>query len=76
MDLIEAGNLARRILQDQLAGEEVDDLGLEEIEFDQTGKAWRATVWFSPGPDRAKRLRQITIPDADADNTVLSITNP
>ncbi len=43
----EAIAIAKQYVEDTFAGEKIFDIGLEEIEFDESGGAWSITVGFS-----------------------------
>jgi hypothetical protein len=47
MDVREAVNLARRHVLDLFGSEEISNLGLEEVEFDDASGVWNITVGFS-----------------------------
>jgi hypothetical protein len=77
MEVKQAVAQAKTWLLDTLADESPSNLGLEEVEFDEHGNAWKVTLGFSrpwnsvrnaltavtgePGPRRAYRV--ITVDD-------------
>ena len=46
MDVKEAVAVAKTYLIDLYVGEEIADVGLEEVEFDQMSKQWSVTIGF------------------------------
>ena len=47
MDVKEAVQAARLHIVDLFAGEEITNVGLEEVEFDDRVDAWKVTIGFS-----------------------------
>ncbi len=47
MDVKEASRRAKEYVIDIYSGEEIYNVGLEEIEFDELSSAWKITVGFS-----------------------------
>ena len=47
MDLKEAAQTAREYLGDLFASEEIVNMGLEEVEFDEMAAVWKITLSFS-----------------------------
>ena len=47
MEVKEAVQVAKEYLRDLFEGEEVDYVGLEEVEFDNASNEWKVTVGFS-----------------------------
>lgn len=47
MDVKEAVNQAKRYVAQLFADEQIVNLGLEEVEFDDAGPTWSVTVGFS-----------------------------
>ncbi len=60
MDVKEAVHTAKTYVAELFANEGVSNLGLEEVEFDEAGGAWKVTVGFSRPWDR------IAVPSAIA----------
>lgn len=54
LDMKEAAGLAKGYIADLFAPEEITNVGLEEVEFDQEAGNWRVTVGFSRPWDRVK----------------------
>ena len=87
MDVKEAVFTAKSYVADLFEGEEVADVGLEEVKFDEHQGSWVVTVGFSrpwdisrnavatmlrdKGPSRSYKVIQI----ADADGSVLSLSD-
>ncbi|WP_206454506.1 hypothetical protein [Aurantimonas marina] len=78
MDAKEAARLAKKYLTELFADEEVFNLGLEEISFDDRNGAWNITLGFSRewnvprnilsplgGPSPSRDYRIVTIRDSD-----------
>jgi hypothetical protein len=60
MNAREAAAVAKKYVKEILADEEPTDVGLEEIEFDDTKGAWNITIGFSrPWNSPRKGLAQI-----------------
>ena len=47
MDVKEAIGIAKQYVSDVFSGEHVSDLGLEEVEFDDSSNTWSVTLGFS-----------------------------
>jgi hypothetical protein len=47
MDVKDAVVVAKKWVQDILADEDVQNVGLEEVEYDEEDRAWHVTVGFS-----------------------------
>ncbi len=47
MDVKQAARTARDYITDLFADENVQNIGLEEVEFDDIGKIWNITIGFS-----------------------------
>ena len=47
MDLKEAAESAREYVSDLFASEEITNIGLEEVEFDEMAAVWKITLSFS-----------------------------
>ena len=47
MDVKEAVQAAKSYIIDLFGGEEISNVGLEEVEFDDLGGAWKVTIGFS-----------------------------
>ncbi len=47
MNVKEAVRAANKYITELFADEEVQDLGLEEVVFDETANAWKITIGFS-----------------------------
>ena len=56
MDVREAAQTARDYLVDLFAGEQITDVGLEEVEFDDLSNDWMITIGFSRPWDQKKSL--------------------
>jgi hypothetical protein len=54
LDMKEAARLAKGYISDLYAPEEINNVGLEEIEFDSDTGHWKVTVGFSRPWDRIK----------------------
>ena len=52
LDTKQAVKLAKDWLTEQLADEKVEDIGLEEVKFDQHFQTWEITLGFSRPWDR------------------------
>lgn len=88
MDVKEAVNLAKNYIVDIYADEQIRNVGLEEIDFDETKSMWFVTIGFSRPWDEprnalaalagqgtyAKRAFK-TIRVSNKDGKVLSIKN-
>lgn len=81
MDVKEAVALAKRYIADVFTDEEVENLRLEEIEFDKKSKIWSVTLSFSRpwggsfGDFAPRRYDYKVVRIADADRNVLSVKN-
>ncbi|MCY4113293.1 MAG: hypothetical protein OXG33_05040 [Chloroflexi bacterium] len=47
MDVQSAVQKARAYLQELFQGEEIEDIGLEEVVFDEESNEWKVTIGFS-----------------------------
>jgi len=47
MDVKEAVNMAKEYVKDLFASEGIFDIGLEEVEYDESVKCWNVTIGFS-----------------------------
>ncbi len=56
MDVKEATHTAREYITDVFAGEEISQLGLEEVVHDPDGKQWRITFGFVRPWDRQNTM--------------------
>ena len=52
MDMKQAARTAKKYLTDLLSDEEISNVGVEEVEFDESAQEWRITVGFSRPWDR------------------------
>ena len=52
MDVKEAVNRAKLYIADLYSDEEISDIGLEEVKFDEESDAWNVTVGFTRPWDR------------------------
>lgn len=56
MNVKAAVELGKRYIVDIYAGEEINNIGLEEVEFDEGEKVWYVTVGFSRPWDEPKNI--------------------
>ena len=63
MDAKEAVGLAKAHIRELYAEEEIADLGLEEIQFDDRQGVWSVTLGFSRPWDRPRNPIQTLAPD-------------
>ena len=56
MDVKQAVNTAKVYVADLMADEGVENLGLEEVEFDEVAQRWNVTIGFSRPWDRKNSL--------------------
>ena len=56
MDVKEAARTAKEYVADLYAGEEITNVGLEEVEFDDLSNDWKITIGFSRPWDRKTNL--------------------
>ena len=87
MQVREAVSLAKKYVKDVFAEEQIDSIGLEEIEFDDSAGIWSVTVGFSRpweevGPlgiklrELAPRRRESKVVRiADTDGRMISVKN-
>ena len=54
MEVKEAAQMAKEYLIDLFAGEEITNVGLEEVEFDNMSNDWKITIGFSRPWDQNK----------------------
>ena len=62
MDVKEAVAVAKTYLTQLYLGEEISDVGLEEVEFDETDDQWSVTIGFARPWDRQSPLAQALSP--------------
>ena len=86
MDAKEAVSTAKKYVQDMFSEERIVNLGLEEVEFDDSDRAWHVTLGFSRpwdeprsvlaglGDVRPKRAYKV-IRISDASGKVISVKN-
>lgn len=88
MEVKDAVTTAKRYVSDLFAEEDLTNLGLEEIDFDESSDSWNVTLGFSrpwnsvhntltaltgdPRPSRTYKLIKIR----DSDGKVISVTRP
>ena len=63
MDVKEAVQKAKEYLADLFEGEEIEYVGLEEVEFDDEAEQWKITIGFSRPWDRPKSLSAALLED-------------
>jgi hypothetical protein len=84
MDVKEAVGLAKKYIGEIFADEPISDLGLEEVEFDNSSQNWLVTIgfwrqWKNPSGGisvlvpRTRDYKVVRI--ADADGKMLSVKN-
>lgn len=56
MDVKQAVRTAKTYLADLMADEGIENIGLEEVQFDEGAQQWRVTVGFSRPWDRKNSL--------------------
>jgi len=56
MDVKQAVATAKTYVQDLLGGEEVSNLGREEVEFDEMARRWKITIGFNRPWDEPRNL--------------------
>lgn len=56
MDVKQAVRTAKTYLADLMADENIENLGLEEVQFDEAAEQWKVTVGFSRPWDRKSSL--------------------
>lgn len=59
MDVKQAVATAKEYVTDIFAGEDLADVGLEEVVFDDEAKVWKVTVGFNRPWDRLKGLADV-----------------
>lgn len=59
MDVKEAVATAKKFVTDIFEGENLADVGLEEVVFDDGAKVWKVTVGFNRPWDRLKGLADV-----------------
>ena len=81
MDVKEAVVSAKAYVNELFAPEKIEDIGLEEFEFDRPHQEWRITIGFSrpwqgmgalsiaTGIPRARSYKVVTVSDADGSVT-------
>ena len=57
MDVKEAVKRAKAFISDLFADEDIRDLGLEEVEYDEASREWRVTIGFTRPWDRVENPR-------------------
>ena len=78
MDVKEAVALAKAHIFELFAGEGVEDIGLEEVEYTETGNIWRITIGFTRPWDRSgflRSTRSYKVVNIAATGRVLSVKN-
>jgi len=86
MDVNEAVRLAKQYVFELFATEGVENIGLEEVEFNEVGNTWSITIGFSrpwdhqPNPfaslsSRTPKRSYKVIRISDADAKVISVKN-
>ena len=60
MDVKQAARTAREYLSELYSEEQVTDIGLEEVVFDDVSKEWRITIGFSRPWNRRNALRGLS----------------
>ncbi len=82
MNVKEAVQAAKTYVADLFAEEQIQQLGLEEVEFDQQASVWSITIGFSRAWDRAGFLSRAGFADpraykivriSDDDGRVISV---
>lgn len=74
MDMKEATRTAREYITDLFAGEEIINLGLEEVAYDAESEQWRITFSFlRAGPENPWLRKAVSIDDASGE--VVSLTD-
>ena len=87
MDVKNAVTLAKQEIRNLFAEEGISDLGLEEVEFEDTDEVWRITIGFSrpwdvpkgpfgepTGAKKAREYKVVRIADStDADKQIRSV---
>ena len=56
MDVKQAVKTAKTYLADLMADESIENLGLEEVQFDEVTQRWKVTIGFSRPWDRKNSL--------------------
>ena len=56
MDVMEATQTAKRYIVELFTGEQIANVGLEEVEFDDTRDEWSVTIGFSRPWDNHTQL--------------------
>ena len=84
MDVKQVVQKAKEYLADLFDGEEIEYVGLEEVDFDDESQQWKITIGFSRPWDRPKALPASLLEDPlkrsykvvrinDADGRVISL---
>jgi len=47
MEMKQAARIAKKYLMDLLSDEEISNVGIEEVEFDESEQEWKITIGFS-----------------------------
>lgn len=76
MNVKEAVSAAKRYIRDLYSDEKIENIGLEEVDFDAKGRVWHVTIGFSrpwdttgmsvlkPGV-RSRSYKMVQVSDAD-----------
>lgn len=84
MDVNKAVDLAKRYVVNIFDGEEITNVGLEEVKFNHVSNCWQITIGFSRPWDYPKNLLEVEQPEKrtykvvninDEDSLVLSVEN-
>ncbi len=77
MDVKEAVRTAKDYLADLMADEGIENLGLEEVQFDEAERHWKVTIGFSRPWDRKTSLAAVLTEYGRTDRSykVLSISD-
>lgn len=54
MQVNDAVRIAKEYVADIFSGEQIEEVGLEEVDFDEAGPAWRVTIGFFRPWDRPR----------------------
>ncbi len=84
MDVNKAVHLAKRYVANIFAGEQITNVGLEEVKFNHVSKCWQITIGFSrpwdysrnlltPGQPEKRTYKVVNIKDENS--LVLSVEN-
>jgi hypothetical protein len=83
MDVKEAVALAKKYVAEVFAGEPINDVGLEEVEFDEGAGIWSVTIGFSRPWETTRGVAALlpakrdykVVRISDADKKMLSVKN-